>query len=118
MKKYFFYLLAFFLLTSTGCGGLGGTSLAKPKPLSVGEMTGTGSIVFVDVEGGFYGIKTDQKEKLLPLNLPERFKDIGLPVIYRAKKADAMTIQMWGTPVELLELKTDQPEGPESFIAN
>lgn len=71
-----------------------------------GTFVSTGTIQYIDLEGGFYGIITDQGENYLPLNLPEAFRVDGLRVRFWAKvRNDVMTIYMWGTPVEILKIE-------------
>ena len=64
-----------------------------------------GTIKYVSLEGGFYGIESDKGEKYLPLNLPEEFKKDGLRVWFKAKPKRVTGIYMWGKPVEILEIK-------------
>ena len=52
-----------------------------------------------------YGIVTDEGEKYLPLNLPEEFKKDGLRIQFKAKPKKVATNQMWGKPIEILEIK-------------
>ena len=66
----------------------------------------TGTIEYIPIEGGFYGIVTDTGEKYLPLNLPEEYKVDGLRVEFKARiKRGVITIYMWGTPVEIIEIR-------------
>ena len=37
-------------------------------------ISANGTIKYVSLEGGFYGIITEKGEKYLPINLPEKFK--------------------------------------------
>ncbi len=69
-------------------------------------ISGMGTIHYMEMEGGFYGIIMTDGTKLLPLELPETFKKDGMKVSFKARRASVMTIQMWGTPVEILEIKT------------
>jgi len=71
-------------------------------------ISATGSIKYIPLEGGFYGIETDKGEKYLPLNLPAEFKKDGLKVWFKAKPKKSAAIQMWGKPVEILEIKKIQ----------
>lgn len=65
------------------------------------ELT-TGTITYVDLEGGFYGIVDEAGNRYLPLDLPPEFEKDGLRVVFRAVPArDRMSIQMWGVPVQL-----------------
>lgn len=61
-----------------------------------------GTIVFVPLEGGFFGIAGDDGKKYLPLTLSPEFRADGLRVAFEAEEAlDTATIQMWGTPVNI-----------------
>jgi len=65
-----------------------------------------GTVTYVDLEGGFYGIITDDGKKLDPTNLPETFKEDGLKVRFRSEeKEGGFGIRMWGTIVELKEVE-------------
>ena len=63
----------------------------------------TGTITFIDLEGGFYAIvgSTDYD----PLNLPEEFKVEGIQVQFKALRYNGPTFHMWGTPIVLLEIE-------------
>ena len=66
-----------------------------------------GVVTYVDLEGGFYGIITTEGKKLDPTNLPERFREDGLRVHFQAReeKEGAVGIRMWGTILELEDIK-------------
>lgn len=64
-----------------------------------------GEVVFIKVEGGFYGIELTSGEKLLPLNLAKPYLSSGTVVRVRVEKPKVMTIQQWGTPVNILDIK-------------
>nr|MCR5854103.1 alpha-glucosidase C-terminal domain-containing protein [Thermodesulfobacteriota bacterium] len=64
-----------------------------------------GTIKYIWLEGGFYGIITDKGGKYLPVNLPEEFKKDGLRVWFKARPKKIVTIYQWGEPVEILEIK-------------
>lgn len=69
-------------------------------------MEGTGTVRFIDLEGGFYGIESDDGEKLDPVNLRSEFEQDGLRVSYEVRLVkEVMTIHQWGTPVEILEME-------------
>ena len=73
---------------------------------SKGIMKGQGEITFVELEGGFYGIVTDQGEQLDPSNLPPEFKREGVKVKFKVKLQEAgPSIRMWGKQVEVLDIK-------------
>ena len=71
-----------------------------------GVFTARGTVRYIPLEGGFYGIIADGGKKYLPLNLPEKYRHDGLRVCFRANlRKDVATISMWGEPIEILEIK-------------
>ncbi len=65
-----------------------------------------GTVIFKDLEGGFYGIITDDDKKLLPLNLNKSFKVNNLRIEFNYTESDKVfTIFMWGKPVEVSNVK-------------
>ena len=70
-------------------------------------ITGTGTVTYIDLEGGFYGIVADDGGQYLPLDLDEAFRQDGLEVRFTLEPADDMaTIQQWGTPVRVVSIET------------
>jgi hypothetical protein len=68
--------------------------------------SGIGTIQYVNLEGGFYGlIDRDSGTRYAPGAIPDSLRIDGLQVRYEVRVRDAMTIQMWGTPVEVLDLE-------------
>ena len=68
-------------------------------------VTASGTVNYVDLEGGFYGIVADDGARYLPQNLPAEFAEDGLGVTFTAKVLeDVATIQQWGTPIEIIEI--------------
>jgi len=71
-----------------------------------GVVSAKGVIKYIPLEGGFYGIVTEQGKRYMPLNLSAEFKKDGLKVKFKARiKKDVSSSQMWGEPVEILEIK-------------
>lgn len=68
-----------------------------------------GTVTFIDLEGGFYGISGDDGENYLPFNLAPEYEVDGLRIAFEYEPVkDVTTIQMWGTPVNLTFIeKTD-----------
>jgi inhibitor of cysteine peptidase len=61
-----------------------------------------GTVIYVDLEGGFYGIIGDDGTRYYPLQMDEQYKIDGLRVAFTYEPAkDIVTIQMWGDPVNL-----------------
>lgn len=84
-------------------GACKSTQTDEPGP---GAVSGVGTIRFIELEGGFYGLVTDDGEQLNPLNLEGRFKEDGLRVRFEGDLADdVMTIQMWGKPVRIRSIE-------------
>jgi inhibitor of cysteine peptidase len=68
----------------------------------------TGTIVYVDLEGGFYGIIRDSNPilGLDPINLPREFQEDGLRVWFKVRlRPDIISFHMWGFMVEILEIE-------------
>ena len=114
MKKSFIILLILeilvILLLSAFLMGCNSQKTSEKEIIS-----GNGTIKYIPLEGGFYGIETEKGEKYLPLNLPEEFKEDGLKVWFKAKPKKDKTIQMWGTPVEILEIKLIEVQNPSQI---
>ncbi|MBP2145002.1 hypothetical protein J2129_000456 [Methanofollis sp. W23] len=69
-------------------------------------ITGTGTVTYIDLEGGFYGIIGDDGEHYLPLDLDEAFERDGLEVRFTLAPADEIvTIQQWGRPVYVVSIE-------------
>ena len=74
---------------------------ANPKP----EDFSTGTIKYLDLEGGFYGIISDSGQKYKPINLPRKYRKNGLRVAFRAREKKGMvSIHMWGKIVEITHI--------------
>jgi hypothetical protein len=69
-----------------------------------------GTIVFKELEGGFYGIEADDGKKYNPINLNKQYQKDGLRIKFDAKvKRGMVGIHMWGEYVEILKIeKLDQ----------
>ena len=65
-----------------------------------------GIVSYVDLEGGFYGIITDKGVHHNPVNLQVAYRVDGLRITYKYKTLqDVASIQMWGTPIEIFEVR-------------
>ena len=67
-----------------------------------GSVTsGTGTIKYIDLDGGFYGIVSDDGEEYESINLVRTFQEDGLRVRFEATiLKDTNSIHMWGTPIK------------------
>jgi heat shock protein HslJ len=69
-------------------------------------IQGTGTIQYIDLEGGFYGIIGDDQEHYDPINLPEVYKQDNLRVEFKARVSPSQySIHQWGKLIYILEIK-------------
>ena len=68
-------------------------------------IQGTGTIRYVDLEGGFYGLVASDGTKYDPTPLPDSLQVDDLSVRFRVEEKDTMTTRMWGSPVEVIEIE-------------
>ncbi len=88
--------------------------LREKKPLESTERY-VGTIKHLDLEGGFYGIITKDGKKILPLNLDKQFAQDGAVIEFSGEAADMMTIQQWGTPFKIKNVKLIKSGRPISY---
>lgn len=66
------------------------------------QITGSGIVRFIDLEGGFFGIIGDDGKRYFPANLPAEFKVDGKTVSFSAHEGTEVTnTAMWGIPIVL-----------------
>jgi hypothetical protein len=64
-----------------------------------------GTVVYQEIEGGFFAIDSDDGKKYNPANLPESYRKDGLQVKITARpEKDAMSIHMYGALIEIVEI--------------
>ncbi|MHA2049205.1 MAG: hypothetical protein ACW986_06295 [Promethearchaeota archaeon] len=67
--------------------------------------SGTGTVVFLSLEGGFYGIIADNNERYDPTNLADHFQIDGLRVQFVVRELRGVgSIHMWGKIVKILHI--------------
>jgi hypothetical protein len=70
-------------------------------------MTIEGKVKYIDIEMGFWGIISESGKKYLPINMPSQLKQEGASVSITARTKDSVgSIQMWGTPIEVISFRT------------
>ena len=70
------------------------------------EVSGSGTVVYIDLEGGFYGIISSDGAEYLPLNLPVEYQENGISVVFEGViREDMYTIQQWGTPLDITAIQ-------------
>ena len=94
---YFLVLLAVFLLVTL-------SPIAFKSDQNI--VSGTGTIIFLDFEGGFYGILSDGGEHYDPVNLSKEFQVDGLRVRFEVKILQGVgSIHMWGKVVSIRHIE-------------
>ena len=64
-----------------------------------------GTIVYQNIEFGFWGIIGSDGNEYLPINLPDRLKSEGKEIFIEFQEAkNAMSVLMWGTPIEIVSI--------------
>lgn len=84
--------------------------IVAPEPIETEPETITilGFIKYVELEGGFFGIMTEDGTKYFPEYLEQDFKQDGLGVRVQAKPQEQILgIQMWGTPIEIIKIEAN-----------
>jgi hypothetical protein len=71
-------------------------------------ITGTGTIKYTDLEGGFYVLEASDGKTYNVIDLPVEFKENGLRVAFKVKepKEARVSFQMRGQLVEFVEMST------------
>ncbi|QYJ85782.1 hypothetical protein K0I73_16660 [Shewanella mesophila] len=76
--------------------------ISQPK----GIVMRQGTVRYINLEGGFWGIINDDGSHLLPQNLAKEYRKDGLRLSYKAQEIkDMMTIQQWGILSNLSDVK-------------
>ncbi|MFA5614419.1 MAG: DUF333 domain-containing protein [Methanoculleus sp.] len=82
------------------------------------RISANGTVTYVDLEGGFYGIIADGGERYLPIGLEDRYRVDGMRIAFSGRIVpDAVTLQQWGTPIEILDIPWVDSQ-PGAGIAN
>ncbi len=96
-------LATLMLMTLAGFGLMGCSPACR--------LQGTGTVLHLEMEGGFYGIESDSGDHYRPVNLPEPFASAGLRVRFCADPVQGlMGIQMWGVPVKIRKIEALEPK--------
>lgn len=76
---------------------------ATPAP---DRISATGTVRFLDISGGFWGIVGDDGRKFDPMELDAAFQKEGLRVRFEAvPETDMMSTRMWGTMIALVHIE-------------
>jgi len=69
----------------------------------------TATIVYQNLEGGFWGLEDEKGNNYLPVNMPEQLKHEGKKVKVVIREADEAGAAMWGRPVHIVSFSTMTP---------
>jgi hypothetical protein len=114
----FVLIVVFLALLGVACSGSvpGDTSADSAPSSKEPPVTVQGTVTYVELEGGFYGIRGQDGHDYFPLELDDRFRKDGLRVRFEARKESAVTIQQWGTPVRIVSISAVVPADPAYTI--
>ena len=82
----------------------GGREINPPGNESGPSVSGLGTVVHLDFEGGFYGILADDGTKLDPAGLPESCRVDGLRVAFKGVITGGYTTHMWGKRIRITSI--------------
>ena len=96
MKKAFILLVIFLVILAV-------LMVIKPCTPSIRDQ---GTVVYRNLEGGFWGIVSVEGKKYLPMNFDPAFHKDGLHIKFKARKEkNVFTTTMWGTPIHIISVK-------------
>jgi hypothetical protein len=86
-----------------------------PQP-AAGEVAVTGTVQYLDIEGGFYAIQGDDGVTYDPLDLPSDYRVPGLRVrAVGVVRDDVATIRQVGPVLDIRDIRRI-PEGPDIIL--
>lgn len=87
------------LLFPLGCGAVDNASMPNDQGI-------TGTVSYIDLEGGFYGILGDDGRHYDPVDLPKPFRQNGLRVNFWPDACrDCASTHMWGSIIRLKKIE-------------
>ncbi len=101
-KSIGLFCVMLYALLAGHCAGTQGV------PAKTGDYI-HGTVVFVELEGGFYAILGNDGTKYNPVNLEPAFAKNGLKVRFQYRPVrNAVSIHMYGTTVEITAILIDK----------
>jgi len=73
------------------------------------EICFVAEVRWISLEGGFYGLVSNDGRKFMPLNLSETFRKEGLKIRVKGRVKNVVSIYMWGIPFEIYEIDVYSP---------
>ncbi|MFX0024554.1 MAG: hypothetical protein ACFE9S_19725 [Candidatus Hermodarchaeota archaeon] len=105
-KNYFDIGLSIFLIAvSIGIPTLAFAQIIPSENINQDIVQGTGTIIYLSFEGGFYGISSDDGKGYDPINLPTEYEIDGLRVKFVGEILDLVSFHMWGQIIKILSIK-------------
>lgn len=97
-KKLILILIAVLIYLFVGCN--------NQNIVDSNNSEAKGRVIYLPFEGGFYGIETENKKYLDPINLRDEYKKDSLKIqlTYR-ERTDLASVHMWGKLIEIIEIK-------------
>jgi len=92
MKKLFFIsIISLFILTGFLCS----------EDIQIQK----GTVIHVNIEGGFWGVIGDNGKNYYPQNLPEKFKRDSLRISFEYKVSEnQFSTRMWGQIIDIVKI--------------
>jgi hypothetical protein len=101
-------LAALVLLVVSGCALTPQASGKDPSPGKSDDavIEFSGQVVRVELEGGFFGLVSEDGRRFLPVGLPDEFRRDGLAVEVRGRRLPATVgYRMWAPRLEILGIR-------------
>lgn len=87
------------------CDGFTVSIYGYSRLTSADRVEGVGTVAYISLEGGFYGIIAGKDGHWEPINLPAGYMQDGLKVRFEAKlRKDLGGTRQWGVLVELTSI--------------
>ncbi len=65
-----------------------------------------GTVIYINLEGGFYGIIGDNGEHYDPTNLADEFKNDSLRISFEYKISEnQISVHMWGKLIDIVKIQ-------------
>lgn len=85
--------------------------MPEEKEEGKGIISGRGTIRYLELEGGFYGIIADTGEHYDPINLEKEFQIDGARIYFEIEEQkDMVSFHMWGDIVKIIKIKKLEDE--------
>ena len=75
------------------------------------RIAAIGTVRFIEINGGFWGIVGDDGNNYDPMDLDPQLQEDGLRVRFEAvPETDMMSSRMWGAMIRLIHIETVKPD--------